>query len=230
VPKVRRIDVPATGASVDVPGYPVDLEHLAVLTDHREVFVRPIRPGDAAELRRALLAADYETLHERFLGSPPHDQASIRRLVEVDYLNRLALVAFAPDGSGVGVARYEGETGSPAAEVAVAVDAVWRQVGLGSLLLRELGEAAAHRGIRQFTALVLSENRPVLALLRASGRDFSVEIHSGTSDIVMLLEKQTPVATRDPSQAGHDRTDACPMSAVVDGTKDSGGDTWRTQA
>ena len=75
------------------------------------VFVRPNRPGDAAESRRALLAADYETLHERFLGSPPHDQASIRRLVEVDYVNRLAQVALAPDGSGVRVAPLRGRDG-----------------------------------------------------------------------------------------------------------------------
>ena len=74
-------------------------------------------------------------------------------------------------------------------------------MGLGSLLLRQLGEAALRRGIRRFTALALAENRPVLALLRASGLDFSVEIHSGTSDIVMLLEKQTPVATGDPQSS-----------------------------
>jgi GNAT superfamily N-acetyltransferase len=175
-------------AGVDVPGYPVELEHLAVLSDGREVFIRPIRPGDAAGLRRALETADYETLHARFLGSPPHGEASIRRLVEVDYVNRLALVAFGPDGTGVGVARYDRGIGSTKADVAVVVDAAWRRAGLGSLLLRELGEAALHRSIRRFTALVLADNTPVLAVLRASGLASSVEIHSGTSEIVMLLE------------------------------------------
>ena len=187
-------------ASVDVPGYPVELERRAVLADRREVFIRPIRPGDATELRRALATADAATLYARFLGSPPHDETSIRRLVEVDYVNRLALVAFAPDGTGVGVARYEGGKGSSTAEVAVAVHAAWRQVGLGSLLLRELGEAALRRGICRFTALVLADNTAVLALVRASGLAFSVQIHSGTSSIVLLLDGQGP----QPSDAPND--------------------------
>ena len=180
-------------SGVNAPRYPADLERAAVLADHRDVFIRPIRPDDAAEMRRAIATADAETLYARFLGSSPHGDAAIGRLVEVDYVNRLALVAFAPDGTGVGIARYEGEVGSDTAEVAVAVDPGWRQVGLGSLLLRELGEAAFRRGIRRFTALVLAENRSVLAVLAASGLAFSVEIHSGTSKILMRLEPQGPL-------------------------------------
>lgn len=178
--------------SVYAPGYPVDLEHLAVLADGREVLIRPIRPGDAVELRRALAAADHATLHARFLGSPPHDEASIRRLVEVDYVVRLALVAFASDGMGVGIARYEGKAGDDTAEVAVVVDAGWRRLGLGSLLLRELGQAALRRGIHRFTALVLAENMPVLAVLRASGLAFSVQTNRGTSEIVIWLDERGP--------------------------------------
>ncbi|MGZ4590638.1 MAG: N-acetyltransferase family protein [Actinomycetes bacterium] len=177
--------------------YPADLERVAVLADHREVFIRPVRPSDAAELRRAIATADTDTLYARFLGAPPHEEASIRRLVEVDYRHRLALVAFAPDGTGVGIARYEGEVGSDTAEVAVVVDPGWRRVGLGSLLLRELGAAAVSRGIRRFTALALADNYSVLALLRAAGLAFSVEIHSGTSKILVLLQAQAPPPTGD---------------------------------
>jgi GNAT superfamily N-acetyltransferase len=180
----------------DVPGYPIDLEHQAVLADHRSVFVRPIRPGDAAELRRALSTADGQTLHARFVGSPPRGEVSIRRLVEVDYVNRLALVAFAPDGAGVGVARYEDEHGSGTAEVAVVVAAGWRRIGLGSLLLRELGEAALRRGIRRFSALMLADNRPVLAVLRASGLAFTLQVERGTSEILMWLDGQESPTSR----------------------------------
>ncbi len=183
----------------DVPGYPRELEHHEVLADGRRVFVRPIRPSDEAELRRNLATADEETLHARFLGSPPHDDASIRRLVEVDYTSRLALVALAPDGTGVGVARYEGQPGSSSAEVAVAVHADWRRVGLGSLLLRRLGRAALPRGITRFTALTLAENRPALSVLRRSGLAFTLEIHGGTSDIIMLLEEPADQVRPDPT-------------------------------
>ena len=84
-------------ASVVIAGYPSDLEGQALLADRRSVFIRPIRPSDAGELRNALATADPATLRGRFLGSPPHRAAAIQKLVEVDYVHRLALVAFAPD-------------------------------------------------------------------------------------------------------------------------------------
>jgi GNAT superfamily N-acetyltransferase len=179
--------LPAAASGV-IPGYPMDLERQASLADGRSVFIRPIRPGDAAALRNALATADHETLYARFLGSPPHKAAAIQKLVEVDYVNRLALVAVTPEGTGAGIARYEGKPGSDTAEVAVAVDARWRRVGLGSLLLRSLGEAAVPRGIRRFTALVLADNAPVMAVLRASGLPFTIQVERTTAEIVMPLD------------------------------------------
>ena len=181
------VRVPPTDGTEVVPGYPADLEHRSRLADGREVFIRPIRPGDVGELRRAIATADEETLHARFLGLPPEDEASVQRLVQVDYLSRLALVAFAPDGTGAAVARYEGQPGSQRAEVAVVVHPDWRRVGLGRLLLRDLATAAIARGIDRFDALTLADNAAVLAGLRASGLAYSSEIHEGTSRIVIDL-------------------------------------------
>lgn len=184
----RPIDVPATHDPVVASsGYPVDLEHRVLLSDGRDVFIRPVRVTDAEEMRRALADADVETLHARFLGAPPRGEAAIHRLVDLDFVHRLALAAFAPDGHGVGIARYGCETGSRSAEVAVVVDPGWRRVGLGSQLLRELGEAAARRNINRFTALALADNAPVLALLRASGLPFTLVIENATSRIDITL-------------------------------------------
>jgi GNAT superfamily N-acetyltransferase len=173
-----------------IEGYPADLVCSAVLTDHRSVFIRPIRPSDAAELRRAIATADPEVLYARFIGAPPHDDASIRRLVEVDYVHRLALAAISDDGAGVGIARYEGQAGSDSAEVAIVIDPQWQRVGLGSLLLQMLCDAARNRGIREFTALTLGDNRAVRSLLSSSGLFFSVEIDSGVAKIVIALDGQ----------------------------------------
>lgn len=171
------------------PGYRTDLERSVLLSDGREVFIRPVRPDDAPALRRAIETADPDTLRTRFLGAPPHDEASIARLVTVDYDRRLALAAFAPDGIGVAIARYEGEAEGTTAEVAVAVDPHWRRVGLGSRLLNTLGHAAVDRGFRRFTALVQADNAPVLSVLKASGLEFGVEIADGASEIVMVLDE-----------------------------------------
>jgi hypothetical protein len=58
--------------------------------DGRVVFDRPIRPSDAETLRRAISEADPETLHGRFMGSPPRGARWIPRLVQVDYVHGLA--------------------------------------------------------------------------------------------------------------------------------------------
>lgn len=192
--------VPEPGAepllpSPDPPAYPKDLEGSVELADGRQIAIRPIRPGDTEGLRTALATADYETLHARFLGSPPHDEASIRRLVEVDYESRLALVAFAPDGTGVAVARYEGQPGSTSAEIAVAVRPDYRRVGLGTVLVRRLGQAALARGITRFTAFTQAENRSALGVLRASGLTFTLEISQATADIVMMLDEPAEPVT-----------------------------------
>lgn len=151
-------------------GYPRDLETELRLADGRQVRVRPILPSDADALRTAIETADPETLRSRFLGGrPPTDDATIDRLVRVDYLHRLALVAFDEDDAGVAIARYEGEPGSDNAEVAVAVDPGWRHVGLATQLLLLLGLAALQRGIRTFTATFLPENADVSSIIRDIG-------------------------------------------------------------
>ncbi len=151
------------------PGYPRQLECDLTLADGRRVHVRPVVPDDAAALRAAVEQADAATLRGRFLGGrPPRDEESIRRLVELDYVTRLAVAAFS-DGTGVAIARYEGSAGSDVAEIAVAVDNGWRHVGLATGLIRLLARAALARGIHKFTATYFATNVDVRDLVTDSG-------------------------------------------------------------
>ncbi len=154
------------------------------LDDGRRVFLRPIVPDDAAELGAAMLDADPETLHLRFLGGAPKvTPALLEHLTEIDYERHFAMVARAQDGQGVAVARYVGNRGSAAdappaegafgsgiapgprsAEVAVAVLPEWRRVGVATALVRALAGRALECGFTDFTASFLSENRPVAEL------------------------------------------------------------------
>ena len=150
-------------------GYPTDLERHHRLGDGRTLFVRPVVPDDAVLLARALEAADPETVYQRFLREPVRlDAMDLDRLTRLDYTTRLALAAFAPDGSGIGIVRYE--TVEPGiAEMAIVVDAAWRGQGVASMLLELLESAAAERGIKRMTAYFLPSNRAVIALLQAFG-------------------------------------------------------------
>ncbi|MBE1494013.1 GNAT superfamily N-acetyltransferase [Amycolatopsis lexingtonensis] len=157
------------------------------LTDGRQVSVGLLTPADAPELGSAIEHADPETLYRRFCGSPPRVTPKLlRRLTELDYERRYALVARAPDGRGIAVARYEA-TGEPGvAEVAVAVDPAWRRAGLATALVRMLAEAAVAHGFTRFTATYLADNIPVEELLDEAGG--KPVIAHGIAEAVVALD------------------------------------------
>lgn len=178
------------------PGYPREMEVRLELDDGRHVFVRPVVPDDANELRRAIARADPQTIRRRFLGGrPPHSDTEIERLVTVDYDRRLALVAFDQQGRGIAVTRYEGSAGSDEAEVAVAVDPAWRHVGLASALIGLLGQAAVDRGIRRFAAAFYADNVDVTDLIAHMHVRGHREIHQG-----VVEESLSLVETADPPE------------------------------
>src|SRR5262249_10093658 len=98
----------------------------------------------------------------------PQSDAEFARLVTVDYNRRFAMAAFGDDGTGIGIARYEGEPDADSAEVAVAVSPAWRRVGLASAMVRVLSEAAIANGITALVVEFLMQNVDVAALVRDS--------------------------------------------------------------
>jgi len=150
-------------------GYPDEEEDVVVLGDGRSVRLRPVVPGDLAELQSAIARADQETLRRRFLGgAAPRTQAALRRLVEVDYRHRYALAAFDDDGRGVGIARYEGERTWPTVDVAVAVDPAWRGAGLATELVRRVVQRAVCMGATDLSVDFYSDNVRVHQLVAAA--------------------------------------------------------------
>jgi GNAT superfamily N-acetyltransferase len=163
--------VPATPA--EPPGYPSWLSRDVALLDGQTVFVRPVLPADLDELRRAIAHADAITVRSRFLGGrPPSSDQDLARLVNLDYDRRLAVLALSPDGRGVGIARYEAESGADIAEVAVAVDPAWRHIGLATALVRLLAAGAVRNGVLRFSADFFDANLDVHDLFADTGLDF----------------------------------------------------------
>lgn len=138
-----------------------------------QVWVRPIRPADGPELRRAFEHLSAQSRYRRFFtGMPTLSDAMVRQLTEVDHVDEEALVAVPDKGSRtiVGVARFVRDRHDPAtADLAITVADEWHGRGLGSALLALLSRRASEVGIRHFTADMLAENRAVLALVRSAG-------------------------------------------------------------
>ena len=129
---------------------------------------------DLDELRRAIAHADPATVRSRFLGGrPPTGDRELGRLVNLDYDRRLAVIALSPVGRGVGIARYEAESGGvDIAEVTVAVDLMWRHIGLATALVRLLAAGAVSNGIHRFSADFFDANQDVRDLFVDAGLSY----------------------------------------------------------
>ena len=170
------------------PGYPFELIEHAYLDDGTPVEFRPIRPDDAARLERLFYRLSPESLYRRFFAPMTRpSEPMIRRLSNVDYVDRLALVAVIDD-EVVGVARYDVLAAvAPAAlgvdpgeaEAAVIVEDAWQGHGIATRLLWRLTSAAAARGVDTFTGTIMAGNRRMVGLLSVLGDDVQLELSGG---------------------------------------------------
>jgi GNAT superfamily N-acetyltransferase len=142
------------------------------LSDGTKVRLRLLRRGDRKPLVEGFDSLSEETRYRRFFTAMPRlTESMIRKLLDVDGENRVALVAEAAEGEAEprgfwGIARFSRLLESPdLAEAAVAVVDPLQRRGLGKLLLTRLADAARERGITHFQAEIQRTNEPMNALL-----------------------------------------------------------------
>ena len=144
------------------------------LDDGSTVTYRPIQPADKSKLLDGFRRLSPKSKHRRFL-TPLKDlsEERLRYLTELDYVNHVAYVAELSDKAGrpgIAVGRWVRDRADPErAEMAVTVADHFQGQSIGGDLIHLLAWSAVLRGIRILTALVLSDNQPMLALLEDAG-------------------------------------------------------------
>jgi L-amino acid N-acyltransferase YncA len=71
--------------------------------------------------------------------------------------------------------------------VAVTVVDAWQGRGLGTALLRRLARRSREEGITTWTAAVLAENEPMLAIFRRLGTTRATRVQAGAMDLEIEL-------------------------------------------
>ena len=127
------------------------------LADQTPVLIRPIHPADAPKERAFLLRLSEPSRHQRFLGvvQTPMDDAA-HRLTHLDYRCEMALIALVRSGGHeleVGAAAYCLSADRGRCHCTVAVDDTWRNLGLGTTLMRHLIEVARANGVERMVAV-----------------------------------------------------------------------------
>jgi ribosomal protein S18 acetylase RimI-like enzyme len=129
------------------------------------LIVRALRHGDVRTVMSVFERLGEGSRRARFNGPKPCLNASdLRQLAAVDSSHHVLVAYVEGDSQAVAIARLVREGG--AAEIAFAVADEYQQRGIGSALAAQLLAEARAAGITEITALVSSDNRAAVALLR----------------------------------------------------------------
>jgi len=174
--------------------YPEELERHETLRDGSELLFRPVKPTDEGTLSEMLYSLSADSVRSRFFTHTktfPHKD--VQHLTNIDYEQNLALVAVVPGSGGeeqiVAIGQYFLDPKTHSAEVAFIVQDEWQLKGMGTILLRYLAEIAMKRGVKQFLAKVLPQNKPMLAVFQNSGFPVRTEFDGDAYSLVFDLKK-----------------------------------------
>jgi acetyl coenzyme A synthetase (ADP forming)-like protein len=173
--------------------YPAHREADVALRDGSTVHVRPARPEDRQAMLEFLRELSPDSRMLRFFTASANLEWVADRMTDVDYRDRVSLLATAgPGGRVVAHATYI-TTIPERAEVAFAIADALQGRGLGTILLGQLAEMAEENGIRVFQAEVLPNNRRMIDVFRESGFPVSMRSEPGAV-IVEFPTSLTPEA------------------------------------
>lgn len=162
-----------------------------------QVTIRAIRPDDIQKLIAAFKELDERTVYLRFFGAKQVSHRDLTEAADVDFVRTVALVVCVQDGPGekiIGGGRYItfGEVEPPdMAEVAFMVEEDYHGFGIASRVLRHLAGIAKDKGVVEFHAEVLPENKGMLAVFDRSGFPVKREYDGGVMHVTLALSGGT---------------------------------------
>ena len=175
-----------------------------ILRDGRTLRLRPPRKDDAAALLAFFGGLSEQSLYRRFHGFPHLGEALVVPLLDPDWSERGALLGTLADGDReqvVAVANYVRLRDPTLAEAAFAVADAHQRRGIGTRLLEQLADRAAHVGVESFVAEVLPGNEQMLGVFEAVGFELTRELQGGELEVrfpIAHTERyETRVAERD---------------------------------
>ncbi|MFR9730063.1 GNAT family N-acetyltransferase [Saccharopolyspora sp. MS10] len=174
-----------------------------LLADGQVVELRALTGDDAAELRRLHAELPAGDLRSRFLGVPSAENVArlLGHLLAPGDGDVVALGVFRRERL-IGVGHFEVLADPALAEVAFVVEHDVHAKGVATLLLEHLAFAAARRGVRGFTAEVLTTNTAMLRVFLDSGLHCLRTADGSVTHVVVELDDDASYSER---RAARDR-------------------------
>jgi len=173
--------------------YPSDLETTAIFRGE-VVHLRPIKATDELMMQDFFYSLSDRSIYQRYfapLRAMPHH--TVQAMTTIDYEQEMAIVGLVRrEGREriIAVARYGLlRDCSDRAEMAFTVRDDYQNIGIGSFLLNYLAEIGSARGVKEFTAEILENNGPMLAILNRAHRPVQRAYEDGVYIVNMKLEE-----------------------------------------
>jgi RimJ/RimL family protein N-acetyltransferase len=173
---------------------PANYDETEVLKNGATVRVRSIRPDDKIRLSEAFGNLEAESIYTRFFHHKKSlTEEELRAATEVDFENAVALVVTTGSGENetiIGGGRYAAfdiSNKRQSAEVAFTVEEDFHGQGIASRLLRHLARIAREKGVSQFEAEVLPENKAMIAVFERSGLPIRKQFEGGALHVTLSL-------------------------------------------
>jgi GNAT superfamily N-acetyltransferase len=178
--------------------YPTGWERHERLPDGSGVFVRPLKPEDAALYPDFLREVSAEDLRLRFFAPLRElSPALIERLTHLDYARAVAFIALdETSGRMLGVARLHYDVDGVGGEYAILLQSRLKGHGLGRLLMQRLMHYARADGLKRIHGQVLVENCTMLELCAELG--FVIEddpAEAGVKRVTFDLDPDPPASS-----------------------------------
>jgi RimJ/RimL family protein N-acetyltransferase len=159
--------------------------------DGRGIEIRALRPEDRTALAAVVERSSTRSLYRRFFSVRRNfTEEQVDRFVNIDFKDHVALVSVVEENGMpaiVGGARYIAIAPGKA-ELAFFVIDEYQGQGIGTLLMRHLVGIASRSGLRELTAEVLSENRPMLKVFEKCGYPLHVERYGDVVQAELRLD------------------------------------------
>lgn len=153
--------------------YPEELETNRTTKTGMQITLRPVKISDETLIKDFFYSLSDQSLYRRFISTRrdmPHER--LQEFVVIDYSQEMVILATTgSEGQEkvVGIGQYGIGQDVHSAEVAFAVRDSDQNRGIGTELLNYLIYLGKRKGLLAFTAEVLYENRPMLAVFDKAG-------------------------------------------------------------
>ncbi|MHB1354753.1 MAG: GNAT family N-acetyltransferase [Anaerolineae bacterium] len=171
--------------------YPVAMEHTETFGD-MELFFRPVKASDERLFQEYLYGLSERSVYLRFFQVRkdfPRELAE--KLVAVDYGENLGIVATETSSDTAPIlaaGHWMLDDNTNLAEVAFSVSDRAQRRGIGTHIFNSLVRAARERGIRGFTASVISQNTGMMRIFQKSGYTLHSSYESGVNSLMFRFE------------------------------------------